>query len=130
MPSHVKRVRAISENKYNQKQRAYMTKPIRLAEKDCDAAQETVNLNRLARSTRPGRRSIKEIQKYIYLRKAEGQQVELAALEAESLAWYREMRLQEEAWLAQHIPIRDAVFEDHETSSARAGSSSARASKA
>ena len=37
------------------------------------------------------------------------------------------MRKQEEEWSALHIPIRDTVFHDHEESSYRARTASARA---
>ena len=55
--------------------------------------------------------------------------MELSQLELESMAWFREMRLKDEEWLAQHIPIRDAVFEEHEYTTEKAKSSSARAQR-
>ena len=78
----------------------------------------------LKRSIRPVRNQNKEIYKIIYLKKSEGKQRVLDKYELESQAWFREMRQQEEDWLSVHIPIRDAVFKEHEETFELASASS------
>jgi hypothetical protein len=48
----------------------------------------------------PVHSQIKEIYKIIYLKNPEGKEIVLDEIELASQAWFREMRLQEEAWLA------------------------------
>lgn len=115
MTSQVKRIRAISEVRTS---RAAMSRPSNLQEQSPPHAAKVV------KRTKPSFGRAKSIYKIIYLKKEEGKEVEYDEIELASQAWYRAMRLQEEAWLAQHIPVRDAVFEEHETTSARASQSS------
>ena len=124
MPSQFKRVRALSESRFfNKMSRGYMATKVAYP-----THEKQKHVSPLKRSIRPVRNEIKEIFKIIHLKKEEGKQLD--EFDLETLAWFKERRLQDEAWKAQHIPVRDLVFSEHYRTSARAKSSSIQATAA